>query len=70
MKYTEKGQYDQNFAEFGDSEWVICFENYERGCDIRKLVKWGHMFHANCIESWIDSAIKHPTWPLWKIDIR
>ena len=70
LTYTEKGKYDINFAEYEDNEWVICFDKYELEWDIRKLIRCGHMFHAEWIENWIDSAIKHPTWPLCKIDIK
>ncbi|CAI2359198.1 unnamed protein product [Moneuplotes crassus] len=79
LEFTEKGCYDKNFAEFEEKECAICFDEYEQGNDIRKLIKCGHLFHAHCIEDWISATIsrkKHrnqhiaPTCPLCKIEIK
>ena len=67
--FTIKGKFDKGFAEFGENNCSICFDDYETNKVIRKISRCGHLFHSICLENWIAKNIKEPRCPLCNLNI-
>lgn len=64
-----KGEFKEEFAEFGENTCCICFEDYEKLKVIRKVGGCGHIFHSECLEKWIINKLKEPKCPLCNLNI-
>ncbi|CDW75793.1 nep1-interacting protein 2-like [Stylonychia lemnae] len=67
--FTVKGKFDKGFAEFGESNCSICFDDYETNNIIRKISRCGHLFHNVCLENWVAKNIREPRCPLCNLNI-
>lgn len=52
--YREKGD-DNNNNNGSELEYSVCLSSFENDGIGRKLPKYRHAFHANCIEMWLFS---------------
>ncbi|CDW81110.1 ring-h2 finger protein atl7-like [Stylonychia lemnae] len=69
-EYTTKGRFDQGFAEYEEKNCVICFDDYTTKNVIRKVKRCGHLFHGNCLKSWISKHVDDPKCPLCNLNIK
>jgi len=49
-----------NYGKFGDPVCVICMTQYEEESSARDILKCGHMFHSECLETWLKVKQKCP----------
>ena len=82
-KYADEGYFDKGFAEFEDSTCCICLDEIWGTPDgptpgkkalLTKVKKCGHMFHSDCIRSWLQSSKnilnKDPRCPMCNLSIK
>ena len=65
--YTGQALYKKELgAQFDQESCAICMDDFseEATVAIRKILKCGHLFHSNCIETWIKRHLEKPTCPL------
>jgi hypothetical protein len=64
---TESANEESSSTSPNDKICVICQEEFEDNCIIRKIKKCGHYFHIGCLDRWLESKI---TCPTCRADIR
>ena len=45
----------------------ICREDFEGRDIVRKINSCGHVFHMNCLDTWLES---HTSCPICRVDLR
>ena len=67
--HSESGNQDSSStnASPNDKICVICQEEFEDRCIVRKIKKCGHYFHIGCLDRWLETKI---TCPTCRADIR
>ncbi|CDW83530.1 ring-h2 finger protein atl32-like [Stylonychia lemnae] len=70
LTFTMKGEFDKGFAEFGENNCVICFDDYVNNKIIRKINRCGHLFHSECLDNWIIQHLSDPKCPLCNLNIK
>mgnify|MGYP003689031605 FL=1 len=49
------------------TQCTICMENFTNNSIVRKINGCGHLFHINCIDTWLEENI---TCPVCRTDLR
>ena len=50
--------FDKRMDEFKQNECVICFEDFTKGVEVRKLPTCRHLFHKVCIDGWFKAKME------------
>ena len=69
LKESPKSKFGEKGVKYTQKVCAVCLCDYDTDCEIRTLV-CSHVFHTNCIESWIKSKINHvPKCPVCNTEL-
>ncbi len=55
MTLIKEKRYDKRIDDFKQTECSICFDEFKKGIQVRKIPICRHIFHTKCIEKWFKS---------------
>ena len=58
LELIKTKSYDKRMDEFKQNECVICFEDFVKGVNIKKIPICKHIFHSVCLDNWLKSRLQ------------
>lgn len=58
LELIKPKSYDKKMDEYKQNECVICFEDFQKGVNIKKIPICKHIFHAVCLDNWLKSRLQ------------